>query len=138
MRRRSIQQLRLALLAVGVALAGCSSGGETNSDAAVPGPCGDAAPCTMQQLCVSVQLCGATPTCMPVPDAGECPAGSSATPSCPDTGMPGCLAGCSVAYSCQARPAGCAASVDCTCAAPLCSPGTCLIAVAGRVACEAP
>ena len=133
-----MQGARLALIAVGVALAGCSSGGDSKTDAAVPSPCGDAAACATQQLCVSVQLCAGTPACTPVPDAGICPAGSSATSSCADTGMPGCLAGCSVSYSCQVRPTGCATSVDCTCAAPLCSPGTCLGAMAGRVSCEAP
>ena len=110
------------------------AGGDAGGDAAVS--CGDAAPCTSAQVCVSQQSCG-TPACMPVPDAGTCPAGSSATASCPGTGRPGCLAGCPATFSCKSRPAACATAVDCTCAASLCTPGTCIATMGNEIACEA-
>jgi hypothetical protein len=88
------------------------------------------------QLCVGHQNCGAM-TCTPVPDGGSCPAGTSATPNCPDGGAPGCLGGCSTAFACEARPAGCA-TVTCACAAALCAPDTCLATMGNRVACAAP
>jgi len=126
----------LAALAI-LAAVGCSSGGQA-SDAAADGAsaCGDGGPCSSAQLCVSQQNCG-TPACSPVPDGGVCPAGSSATPSCPGTGQAGCLGGCPVSFACQARPAACAATVDCTCAASLCAPGTCLGTTGSQVACGA-
>ena len=112
------------------------SGGQTaDGGTDVPSLCGDAAACTSAQVCVSQQSCG-TPDCQPVPDAGTCPAGTSATPTCPGTGKPGCVAGCPATFSCEARPAACATAVDCTCAASLCSPGTCIATMENKVACE--
>ena len=128
MRGRTLGYSLLALLAV----AGCKS-----SEASDAGPttCGDAV-CPVGELCVGVQSCGAQ-MCNPIPDGGVCPAGSAATPSCPDAGPPGCIAGCPEAqFSCTAHPAGCD-PIGCGCAASLCSPGTCLIAVGSRVACMA-
>jgi hypothetical protein len=132
-----------ALAALLLAYAGgCGSGSQTSDaggdgDAGSDAPvsCGDAAPCTSAQVCVSQQSCG-TSDCRPVPDAGTCPAGSSATASCPGTGRPGCLAGCPATFSCKSRPAACATAVDCTCAASLCMPGTCIATMENRVACE--
>jgi hypothetical protein len=122
-----------------ILVAGCKS--SETSDAAVSdaasetGPCGDAAPCTVSQLCVGRQNCG-TLTCTPLPAGGSCPAGSSQTPSCPDGGPPGCIAGCPATYSCKPRPSGCA-TLDCSCAASLCSPDVCIATMNDRVACGA-
>ncbi|HXU06110.1 MAG TPA: hypothetical protein VN903_34385 [Polyangia bacterium] len=139
MTTRSSTAVAFVLIAagVGVVAIGCGSGGGSQAtDAATPAPCGDAAACAVTEVCVSVQGCG-TSTCTPVPDGGTCPTGSTATATCPETGQPGCIGGCPVTYSCEARPAGCAAAVDCTCAAPLCSPGTCIATMGSRVACGA-
>jgi len=137
--------LRRALLTLVVALtAGCGSsgkpsdagaGGDAGSDAA-PSACGDAGACATGQLCVSHQSC-ATMTCTPPPDGGACPAGTSATASCPATGQPGCLGGCPTTAGCQTRPAACA-TLSCSCAASLCAPDTCLATSGDHVACAAP
>jgi hypothetical protein len=42
-----------------------------------------------------------------------------------------------VTYACQARPAGCGTTLDCSCAAALCAPGSCLDTMGSRVACAA-
>jgi hypothetical protein len=130
----------LALLAVAGAPAGCSSGGGSSDGGTDGGPdapplCGDVV-CAASQLCVSQQSCG-TQQCSPVPASGTCPPGSTATGSCPATGQPGCLEACAATFSCQARPAACAAMVDCTCAAPLCAGSTCIATMGSRVACAA-
>jgi len=128
MRTWSLPYALLALMAV----AGCKSS-EASSDASAT-TCGDAV-CPAGILCVSQQKnCGQT-TCSPVPDGG-CPAGSTMTPSCPDAGPPGCIAGCPEAqFACADKPAGCD-PLACTCAASLCAPGTCLNAFGARVACQ--
>src|SRR5262245_25169448 len=124
-----------ALLLVMLAAAGCgSSGAPSDAGDAAPEPCGEAAPCLSDQLCVSHQDCTA-PTCTPA-DGGVCPAGTSATASCPGSGQPGCLGGCIVSFACEARPAGCA-TLSCACAAALCAPDTCLTTMGIRVACAA-
>jgi hypothetical protein len=136
----SMRSLRYAPLLAMLVAPGCGSSGSTSDagDAAidVPGLCGDAAACSNDELCVSEQNC-ATMVCTPVVDGGSCPAGTSATPSCPDGGPPGCLGGCAVSYACAARPAGCA-TLSCACAAALCGSGTCLATMGARVACAAP
>jgi hypothetical protein len=136
----SMRSPRCAPLLAMLVAAGCGSSGSPSDggDAAVviPDLCGDAAACPTDQLCVSEQSCTSM-VCTPVADGGTCPAGTSSTPSCPDGGPPGCLAGCSVAYACEARPAGCA-TLSCACATALCSPGTCLAAMGTHVACAAP
>lgn len=129
----------LALLAV--AAVGCGSGGGTSdagTDGAADAPqmCGTVV-CAADQLCVSQQSCG-TQQCNPLPASGMCPTGTTATASCPGTGQAGCIEGCSVTMSCLARPAGCAAAVDCTCAASLCAGSSCLATMGNRVACAAP
>jgi hypothetical protein len=136
----TVRLLRGALLTLFlVSVAGCKS--SETADAAVSdaaydsGACGDAAACSNGELCVSQQNCG-TLTCTPIPASGTCPAGSSQTPSCPDAGPPGCIAGCPVTYACKARPAGCA-TLSCACAASLCSPDTCIATMNDRVACGA-
>jgi hypothetical protein len=128
-------QGRLAAVLV-IAAVGCGSSDQTG-DGGVDAPslCGDAAPCSAAQVCVSLQNCG-TPQCLPVPDAGGCPAGSSATASCPGTGQPGCVGGCPATFTCEARPATCSSTVDCTCAASLCAPGTCIATMGNKVACQ--
>jgi hypothetical protein len=131
----------LVLLAVAAAGAGCgSSGGASDggNDAAADAPemCGTVV-CADDQLCVSQQSCG-TQQCTPPPASGQCPAGTTSTPACPATGQPGCLEGCTGTVSCASRPAGCGATVDCTCAASLCAGGSCLSAMGNRVACAAP
>ena len=95
----SIRSPRCAPLLALLVVAGCGSSGSPSDagDAAIEVPelCGDAAACSTDQLCVSEQNCTAM-VCTPVADGGSCPAGTSATPSCPDGGPPGCLGGCSV------------------------------------------
>jgi hypothetical protein len=134
----TVRMLRGALLTL-LLVAGCKSSDTADagvSDASYDsGACGDAAACSNGQLCVSQQNCG-TSTCTPVPASGTCPAGSSQTPSCPDGGPPGCIAGCPVTYACKPRPAGCA-TLSCACAASLCSPDTCIATMNDRVACGA-
>jgi len=130
MRTRSLPYALLALIAV----AGCKSS-EANGDASAT-TCGDAV-CPAGILCVSQQEnCGQT-SCNPVPDGG-CPAGTSATASCPDGGPPGCIAGCPEGqFACVNKPAGCD-PLDCSCAASLCAPGICLKAIGARIACQMP
>src|SRR5262245_13503098 len=132
--RSSTGALLLALLA----WVGCKSSESPGMDAG-PTTCGDAV-CPADELCVGHQEnCGAMLICTPLPDGGLCPGGSSFTPSCPDGGPPGCFAGCPEAqFACEARPAACGATVDCTCAASICAPGTCVGAMNARVACRAP
>jgi hypothetical protein len=126
MRGRPLGYALLALLAV----AGCKS---SDSSDAGPTMCGDAV-CPVGDLCVSKQNCGSL-MCNPVPDAGVCPPGSTATSSCPDAGPPGCIAGCPEAqFSCEAKPGGCD-PVSCACAASLCGSGTCIATMGTRVAC---
>ena len=130
----------LALLAVVAAVAGCSSGGggsDGGADGAPDAPalCGDVV-CGANELCVSQQSCG-TQQCTPVPASGSCPAGSTATASCPATGQPGCIEPCTPTFSCQTRPVDCAAGVNCICAAPLCAGSTCIATMGNRVACAA-
>jgi hypothetical protein len=127
MRTRSFSCALLAMVAV----AGCKSS-DGNGDASATA-CGDAV-CPAGVLCVSKQNCGAL-TCDPVPDSGVCPPGTSATPSCPDGGAPGCYAGCPEAqFSCEQKPAACD-PLACSCAASLCAPGTCIAAMGARIAC---
>jgi hypothetical protein len=130
MRTRLLPYALLALIAV-TACKSSEGGGDASATT-----CGDAV-CPAGVLCVSVQQnCGAL-TCDPVPDGG-CPAGTSATPSCPDGGPPGCIQGCPEAqFSCEDKPAGCD-PLACSCAAALCAPGTCLTTMGARVACRAP
>ena len=140
MRSRPARRALLALLAVAGALAGCSSGGgssDGSTDGAPDAPalCGDVV-CGANELCVSQQGCG-TQQCTPVPASGMCPAGATATASCPATGQPGCLEACASTFSCQTRPVDCAAGVNCTCAAPLCAGTTCIATTGSRVACAA-
>src|SRR5262245_42954070 len=131
----------LALLAVAAAGAGCGSRGPP-SDAGPGDAPADAAAlcgttvCADNQLCVSQQNCG-TQQCSPPPASGMCPSGTTAT-TCPATGQPGCLESCSATFSCLARPAGCATTVDCTCAMPTCAGGGCIGVQGNRVACAAP
>jgi hypothetical protein len=135
MRPRTSRYAPLAALLVVFSPAGCKSS-DGGGDAAAPLTCGDAT-CAVDQLCVGKQTCP-DPTCTPLADGGVCPPGTSATPSCPDGGPPGCFQGCPAAqFSCVARPAGCA-TVDCSCAAALCAPGTCLETMGNRVACDIP
>lgn len=122
------------MLIVAAIVVGCGSSGNT-ADAEPPSACGDAAPCATNQVCVSQQNCG-TLVCTPAPDGGVCPAGTSATPACPGTGRPGCYEGCPATFACEARPAACKTAVDCTCAASLCTPGTCIATMGSKVACE--
>jgi hypothetical protein len=124
------------MLIVAAIVAGCGATGGAVIDAGPPSPCGDAAPCATNQVCVSQQSCGNL-VCTPPPDGGVCPAGTSATPACPGTGQPGCYEGCPATFACEARPAACTAAIDCTCAASLCSPGTCIATMgSNKVACE--
>ena len=102
-------------------------------------PCGDAAACTsgpgVSSGPAELRRCG-LPAGSPTP--ALVPPDSSATPTCPGTGQPGCLAGCPATFSCEARPAVCAdrRRRNCACAASLCAPGTCIGATGNKVACE--